>query len=104
MTMDVSDPIITSNYPAFMEWVFKGMATVLFSVGAWLGVSMKNDIKSAKNSAIDAKDYASDVKDELSAHKLNISENYVKSNTLERLHGRLDTIEGDIKELLSRRQ
>lgn len=94
--MDLTPPDVANSYPAFMEYVFKGMATILFTLGAWLGVSMKNDLSRVKRET-------TLVKDELAAHKLHVSEQYLKTNTMERVHQRFDSLESDIKKLLERR-
>jgi hypothetical protein len=84
------------DYNAFMEYIFKGMAGILFSIFAWIGLSMKNDLSRVK------RDTAA-VKDDLAAHKLHVSEQYLKTNTMEGVHQRFDSLEADIKKLLERR-
>lgn len=97
------DPNITTSYSSFMEYVFKGMAATLFALGGWIGVTMKSDIRETKRLAQQAKDEAGNSGKELLEYKLHVAQSYVPVSTIERFHNRLDTIEGDIKELLSRK-
>lgn len=77
----------------FLEWGFKGVVGILFTVGGWLWVMLIGKVKE-QQTAIDAN------KDALADHKLHVSETYAKSDSLTRIHDRLDDMSKDIKTLI----
>lgn len=73
-----------------LEWAFKGLVGIIFSIGWWLWSRLVATVVQTK--------------EELSAHKLDISERYAKKEDLRPIYDTLKDMQGDIKELLGRKR
>jgi hypothetical protein len=77
------------NDPDFFEWSFKGLVTLMLTAGGWFVATLTKSV--------------SDTREDLADHKLHVSENYAKTDSLERIHDRIDEVASDIKTLLQRK-
>lgn len=79
--MDVNDT-------GLLEWSFKGLVSIVLTVGAWLWVMLVKSVNRTK--------------DDLSDHKLHVSENYAKKTEISDVFDCIAEIRNDIKTLLQR--
>lgn len=74
---------------SFFEWAFKGMVSIGLTVGGWFWIMLFKAV--GKN------------RDDLVDHKLHVSDNYIKKDVVDRIHERIDSVDGkmdDIKDIL----
>lgn len=76
-----------SDDVSFLEWGFKTVVGVSLAVGGWMWTMLVRSV--GKN------------RDDLAAHRLHVSENYIKKDVIERIHDRLDKTaeKAELKEL-----
>lgn len=79
---------MTPDETGFIEWAFKGIVGMLFTVGGYLWVSLTRAV--SKN------------RDDLSDHRLHVSENYAKKTEITKVFEAIDEVRKDIKTLLMR--
>ena len=64
------------------NWVFEGTISILFIIGGWLCVMLFRAV--VKN------------REDISAHKLHVAENFIRKDTFERVHDRIDKMSENI--------
>jgi hypothetical protein len=74
---------------SFLEYGFKTAVALIFTVGGWLWAKLMGAVTQTK--------------DDLAAHRLYTSENYAKKTDLGPIYQTLQSIQMDIKTLLSRK-
>ena len=79
---------MTPDESGFIEWAFKGIVSLLFSIGGYLWGSLTRAV--GKN------------RDDLSDHRLHVSENYAKKTEITKVFEAIDEVRKDIKTLLMR--
>lgn len=79
--MDVNDG-------SMLEWAFKGLVSIVLTVGAWMWVMLVRSV--GKN------------REDLADHKLHVSENYAKKTDIGDVFDCISEIQKDIKILLQR--
>ncbi len=75
---------------SFLEWGFKGIVGAIFCVGWWMWGRLVSTVVKTK--------------EDLNDHKLHVSETYAKKDDLKDIKETLNTMQGDIKELLGRKR
>ena len=71
-----------------MDWAFKGLVSVVLTVGAWMWVMLIGAVKENRK--------------ELSDHKLHVSEHYARKTEISDVFDCIVEIQKDIKTLLQR--
>ena len=79
---------MTQDEISIVEWAFKGLVSIILSIGAWLWVMLVGAVRDAQK--------------ELDAHKLNVSENYARKTDIRDVFTAINEIQKDIKTLLGR--
>ncbi len=76
------------NEPSLMEWAFKGLVSIVLTVGAWLWIMLIGRVERTK--------------EELNQHKLHVSDHYAKKTDIRDVFDCIIEIQQDIKTLLQR--
>lgn len=74
-----------ANDPGLFEWIFKGLVSLVLTVGGWMWVMLVRAV--GKN------------RDDLADHKLHVADNYVKRDVIERIHTRIDEMNENISDI-----
>ena len=84
------------------EYILNGALTLLLSIVGFFTKRVIQDVDKMKQAHSDCKLDLANSKLDLANFKTEVSDNYVKQNTLERLHDRIDEVQRDIKTILQR--
>jgi len=79
---------MTPEETGFLEWAFKGTVGAVLTLGARLWFILFSRVRENEK--------------EIAAHKLNVSDNYVKKSDLQEIKLSLTEVRQDIKILLTR--
>lgn len=88
--------MLADNEIEFLEWVFKGAVSILFTIGGWMWVMLIKKVNKIENKA-EMNAIA------LSDYKTEVARTYADKNVIERIHDRIDTVQAgvdDIKNIL----
>lgn len=77
---------MTLDDQSLFDWAFKGIVGLFVTV---LSVFANKQVRATEHN-----------RDELDAHKLNVAENYIKKDVVDRIHERIDDMSKDIKTLI----
>lgn len=99
---------MTADELGFLEWAFKGLVALIFTVGGWLWTSLIRTVKDLKESLMQ-------LTKEFNDHKLKISEDYVSKTDFKqevnrlsehaiRIESKVDSMPERLAEIFRRRQ